>query len=338
MSASLSERDMAQAIAFVDGQLDEAARASFEERMYADPELERAVEQLIAGEEVLERWRRGHLARPASRPRPTRFGPRVALAAVFALAAGVALSYWLWPEPPASGARLELAVVAGHDSFAQFRELHPSVADIISSSLDGRSRGPAGQAAETPPAEALGRVRALEAELGMAALAQGVQRIESEKFFATVRLREPASVLVVACSRTGEAADARSPWEGPLRLLFPDPRCDDEELARRLEQTRLGAGVHQLPGSVVKEEDGELRFASAAPEVFNCRPGKDPELAVLVAVTPASVDLARLRELQSQLAAGLPATHEDRLQQLRQRLTSAGFTVGEFTVVNPRAR
>lgn len=235
----LRDEDVALAMAFVDGELEGAARARFELHLADDPELAAEVERLFGTDELVRRSAGGSAAELAPReapgPAPIPARPRFRLLPALLLAAATVAAIFgvrvmLGPEPSTSKG-LQVAIAPGFESAREAIAHEPRLAELRPAGLDD-VRGP-GEATNVD-------ARAFVAAAGQAdrdlfdRLGRPQQEPGAAAFFVLpVRAPEPRSVLVLGFPHQG----------APLRYW---PAADDAR--RSSDQGRVEAGDHVLPG------------------------------------------------------------------------------------------
>lgn len=282
---SLRAEDDDLLVAYVAGELDEAARVRCEERLVHDAEF---AQRLLAFEamDLVAASLQAAAATPAdaNRRSPPPLAKHRAWWALAAVAAAALLALWLWPHPPEPIACQVRAVASFADAdlaaYAERLGLPPELRYV------GESRGNPSSPRRVAAADFLAAAGERERARGDAALAQPAQAVDDGLFTLRVQVDRACSVLVLQLDLDGRW------WR-----RFPSP--PSTPLFGEVD-SRLLSGVHTLPRSVA--------IANTAGGV-SLHPGfdvpSDQPVArtwLLVALREEPFDAALLAELDGVLA------------------------------------
>ncbi|MEZ6036094.1 MAG: hypothetical protein R3F29_01350 [Planctomycetota bacterium] len=323
------DQDEAALVAYVSGELDEAARLTFELRLAEDPALQRrllAFEALDLTGEVL-RSRAGRSSPKAAddlqAAASTRAGSRKwSLTLVGAVvAAAAALVVWLMGNDPATVAcEVRLVASVGADDATNYaREL--GLPDRFQHPL-GEQRGGGGAPQSVTIDEFLAAVDTAEAARSAAALATPADAQPSAAFF-TVQLHAARECSALVLQLDGD---------GVLRRVYPAPNglAPFGEVANRFAADR----VHVLPRPIALRNS--LGTLSLNPG-FEIPSDITPRRAwLLFAVRSAAVPPELLTELDAQTTTATApsddASAAASLAAVRGWLEQRGFAVQQLAV------
>jgi hypothetical protein len=289
------EPDMSVAVAYIDGELDEAQREEFELRLAGDPALAEAVEALLESDELL---RRVAATEGIAKPRPSTWrlvawSGGLAAAALVLAALGVEFL-----GDRGAPAEFVVALAPGWPSGIEYAEHQPELRGLRPAGLDQLRGGDPGTNMDARAFAA--KSRELEARLLGSTQPAG----PAGYFVLPIELGEEGSVVVLGLPQVGAG-----------QRLMPAP-TDPSPVA---QQARFAAGRHVLPAErieLVETPSPSVRYHPGFLVPVGCR-----ELSVLCAVRKPALDEETLRAIDAQLARGVP------LDRLRALLESHGFAV-----------
>jgi hypothetical protein len=311
MKRPLTSEEMHHAVAYVDGSLDEQARAQFELSMAADAQLANAVEELLQTDE----WMRREIARTGAvtghvhRMRPWVWAASIAAAAAIVFGIGRA---FLFERP----ARAEFTVALAESSATpeEFAARHDELRGLRPPGLDAL-RGP-GEVPNITAEEFAARAKSVEDQVlrAVAAPAPPVAAITAGYFVVPLEVREPCSVIVLAV-----------PEQGASQRMFP-AASDADAIAR----ARLAPGTRVLPN-----ERFALEADAGGATSLHFQPGflvplGSRSLTVLCAARTADLDAATLQAIDAALARGVT------VERLETLLAEHGFRAQKLRVIEPR--
>jgi hypothetical protein len=304
---SIRDEDMSLSIAWIDGELAEPERTRFELRLAAEPELRRAVTDLVGADELVRRVSRtkqheGVVIQAGSRFRAARW----ALAAAAAVVAIVALRALF--APGSERADLMVAMVPSYESPSEWIAGHAGLAGLRPPGLD-QLRG-SGEAPNVGADEFARKAHAVEAEL-FARIGVQSEAPRAGFFVIPYRSRRDASVLVLGF-----------PEKGASVRYFPEVADSKSASAA----ARVAAGDHVLPTE-------RVGLSGTGASVEYHRGFLVPIGAVGMDVVIAAREKAVGADEIAVIDAGL--VRDDKAHVI-ETLRASGFDVRELRVLEPR--